>query len=657
MTYINPFELLNFASENLADANSIWIKRAKKKLFAEIELSESDTILYDNIHITKSDCNRAIDDLDDTEKKEFHYFIFQNKPLNDFLKKGWLGFFTSFKVESIYKLPAFLDFISPFFSEKYDIILAENYKKSNLENVKVIISVRPIVNENYIELCFKSLYIFLRDIDNQFVVINKDIQDNKSEFAATNFNSLLPVLQAKLNIPILNSLPAYFQGIRNQIGSTLRSLSIDIHNEPYEFYEPAFKISEFARSISTDGPVAQNLLKDYVTLKKHYETYVIERQNEELVKKYSVIFTIYRDYINDVEKLTKQIENGISPHLTYEFSSLLLWINKNLNIPDLNALPEIFDKIRQQIALQLRGLSVEIWNKYSYIEPSLRLIVLASTIKVDDETSALLDKDLDNLKAISNKIQNQQKPVANIPITSRNIVRVDYDKRSASHGNIGPLVLLILFIVLVFAIIASQSNHNDATNNNPPTKSYSPDNNSTSAPSSNNSSPLQTNPEPTPAYYYPKMSNGNISGCSRIKSKYDLSLNNKLVISVGNNANAVVKLINHETNRCIRYVFINKNSTYSIRNIPEGRYYVKIAYGDDWGVLQGKPKCLGEFTSNTLFKRGTDILDFNRIENYNGYEIPSYSLKLNVVYSNQYSSDPGDQSFNSITTESSDFYN
>jgi hypothetical protein len=407
--YINPFDLLNLTSENISDADSAWIKRAKKKLYAEIELSETDSLLYNNVLITKSDCNKAIDDLDDTEKREFHFFIFQNRPLHDFLTKGWLGFFTSFKVESIYKLPAFLYFISPFFSEKYDIILAENYKKSNLENVKVIISVRPIVNENYIELCFKSLYIFLRDIDNQFVVINKDIQDNKSEFAATNFNTLLHVLTAKLNIPILNSLPAYFQGIRNQIASTLRSLSIDIHNEPYEFYEPAYKINEFARSISIDGPVAQNLLKDHVTLKKHYEQYVNEKESEELAKQYSNEFKIYRDFINNVEYIITQIKGGIGPHVASKFTSVPLWIDKNLNIQTLNRLPNIFDDIREKISFQFRQLSVEIWNGFSEIDISIALIKTSLQIKLQDETRTKLEEDYNELINLKQNTKDNEK--------------------------------------------------------------------------------------------------------------------------------------------------------------------------------------------------------------------------------------------------------
>jgi hypothetical protein len=43
--YINPFQLLNITSENFSDVNELLIKRAKRKLISEIELSETGSIV------------------------------------------------------------------------------------------------------------------------------------------------------------------------------------------------------------------------------------------------------------------------------------------------------------------------------------------------------------------------------------------------------------------------------------------------------------------------------------------------------------------------------------------------------------------------------------------------------------------------------------
>ena len=155
-------------------------------------------------------------------------------------------------------------------------------------------------------------------------------------------------------------------------------------------------------------------------------------------------------------------------------------------------------------------------------------------------------------------------------------------------------------------------------------------------------------------YTYPIIANGNLSGCGIVKPVFSYNLDNKLTISVGNNSDAVVKLINAETGVRVRYVYIHKNSTYSIRNIPEGKYYLKIGYGEKWGIKEFESNCQGRFTTKTYFKKGEEILDYNLLYRKNGsYQIPSYSLKLNIVYS----LDDNSNSFNSNNISENDFYN
>lgn len=133
---------------------------------------------------------------------------------------------------------------------------------------------------------------------------------------------------------------------------------------------------------------------------------------------------------------------------------------------------------------------------------------------------------------------------------------------------------------------------------------------------------------------------GNSPGCYNYSPKYDRNLDNKIEVSVGYNADVALKLINIKTGKSIRYVFIRSGDTYNIKNIPEGRYYLKIAYGKDWRQKVINGKCIGKFTSNALYKKGTEILDFNKIytgiksdgeNSYRTYQLPSYSLKLDVI--------------------------
>ena len=138
------------------------------------------------------------------------------------------------------------------------------------------------------------------------------------------------------------------------------------------------------------------------------------------------------------------------------------------------------------------------------------------------------------------------------------------------------------------------------------------------------------------------LQNGGSPDCYNFKSQYDYSLDNKLQVSVGSHTDVVLKLINIKTEKCIRYVYIRSGSTYNIQNIPQGKYYTKIAYGYDWRQKVENGKCVGKFISNSLYKKGEEILDFNKVykgitregdSEYTNYEIPSFTLSLDVIAS------------------------
>ena len=69
MHYINPFKLLNIQADNLSEIDPLTIRKAKKILLANIELSDNEAIDYNGVEITKSVCLSIIDELDDKNKK------------------------------------------------------------------------------------------------------------------------------------------------------------------------------------------------------------------------------------------------------------------------------------------------------------------------------------------------------------------------------------------------------------------------------------------------------------------------------------------------------------------------------------------------------------------------------------------------------------
>lgn len=414
MHYINPFELLEITPDNLSDVDSATIKRAKKKLLAEIELSETDTIIHQDIELSKSDCIRAIDDLDNKDKSEFHFFIYQHKHLKRFLTSGKMSFFDNYQVESIYKSSEFLDFISQFFSEQYDKILLDNFKKWNQQAVLKILSVKPITNDAFFDKSYKSTHAFIKEIDEEINNISEEIENNKSSYIVKKFQGLDSAINEKINVPLLNLLPSYFAGIRNQLAKSICDLAIVINNN-HKIYESSYKIISIANNIETDGLCKQRITKNYYTLKNNFTNVQQGKENEKQILAYSETFAKFRGIIKQVDKVIEEVDAGNSSYIVKNFSGLPEWLDSSINVSELNSLPEIFNDLRRGIAIQVKHLSVAIWNDYENIEPSFKLIQLASKIKVDAETQAKIKEDFETLKNIDERTKKHGKPIGSAP--------------------------------------------------------------------------------------------------------------------------------------------------------------------------------------------------------------------------------------------------
>lgn len=120
--------------------------------------------------------------------------------------------------------------------------------------------------------------------------------------------------------------------------------------------------------------------------------------------------------------------------------------------------------------------------------------------------------------------------------------------------------------------------------------------------------------------------------CDKAKAEYDLSLDNHLKVTVNSNSDVVLKLMKKEVTGdiCIRTVYIESSDFTLIKNIPEGKYYLKIAYGTDWREKTINGKCSGRFLENAQYEIGKERLNYKIIQMSNRVDIPSYSLSLGM---------------------------
>lgn len=130
-------------------------------------------------------------------------------------------------------------------------------------------------------------------------------------------------------------------------------------------------------------------------------------------------------------------------------------------------------------------------------------------------------------------------------------------------------------------------------------------------------------------WYFPKtIHSGELPKEYGVKSKYGQQ-DNYFDIEIGKGCDVVIKIVDAATDKCIRYVFVQENSSANIQMIPQGKYYLKLAYGNDWMEYDnGDGTINGKFTSNVTYDRSIDIFDFGK-KNSSG--VVNYLLKINVV--------------------------
>ena len=131
------------------------------------------------------------------------------------------------------------------------------------------------------------------------------------------------------------------------------------------------------------------------------------------------------------------------------------------------------------------------------------------------------------------------------------------------------------------------------------------------------------------------ISTGGKPECENINPRYSKNIENELLVYVGDNTDAIIKLIDKKTDRCIRIVYISAGDNYSIKNIPLGSYYVKIAYGKDFRKSNVDGECRVKFMKDAAYKVSDEDFTFTRVKKVKSdgsyWSVSSYTLWLDLV--------------------------
>jgi hypothetical protein len=124
-------------------------------------------------------------------------------------------------------------------------------------------------------------------------------------------------------------------------------------------------------------------------------------------------------------------------------------------------------------------------------------------------------------------------------------------------------------------------------------------------------------------------------------------LDNYFDIEMGTGLNLAVKIVDAQTNKTIRYVFVREKTKANISQVPPGQYYLKIAFGHDWVINDQDLQFRGKFTRGASYEISEDIFDFGKPNSINA---KSYRLRINMEQNELYTN------FNTTTISEAQFY-
>lgn len=404
MNFINPIEILELENTDIAVIDNSIVKKAKRKLFADIDLSDNGHLDYKGLSLTKTDCEKVIDELENTNALEFYSHLVSNKLLNEFLVNGNERLFESFKQESIYKLPEFVKFISPYFSPKFDRAILKAFTDKDVERLRNILRTQVLISTADLNLAFKGLSIEIQNRLQKVDAITKDIKNEESDYSDEDIDEVIDLVKDLFPKELLNQLPPYFQSQINKIAASINFLQLAIWNE-FGNSHVALNLLEHLLELNIESVSKPTFQKNYEIVKRKH----IDQLEQE---KFAPILKVWAETLLNLRTIhTKIEESKMKP------KDALGTIN-SIPIEDLNKLESFADEIRISIAFMLRGISVSMWNVHHDIDTAIKTITKALSINLTSENKTKLNADFSKLKELKKERDEIGEPVSSAPSLS-----------------------------------------------------------------------------------------------------------------------------------------------------------------------------------------------------------------------------------------------
>jgi len=391
MLFINPIEILELQAVNIASIDDNSIKKAKKKLLAEIDLSDDGHFNYKGQKLTKSDCEEAVDELSNNDKKEYYFQLATtNQLLNNYLATGDEKIFASFKQESIYKLPDFVNFVSPYFAYNFDRSLLKAFKSNNPSLFSSILRTQTLITSSNINTAYKSVSIEIQNRIAEVDKIKQEIKDEESDYTDVSVRETLGIIKKNFPVDVINSLPTYFQSQINKIAASINYLQLAIWDS-YDNTQVPNDLLEYLLKLNIESVSKPTFEKNFEIVKRKNNEKIEQEKNAPILKKWAIVLIQIKMAIKKVEGKTLTPKDAVAN------------TTASCNISELNSLPSFANEIRNQIGYSLRSLSISSWNDQNDISSALTLIKMAMQINVSSDAKAKFIQDEKELAALEKK--------------------------------------------------------------------------------------------------------------------------------------------------------------------------------------------------------------------------------------------------------------
>ncbi len=390
MNFINPIEILELQNENPHSLSFEKIKRAKKRLYADIELSDNGNLNYKGIILTKTDCEKAIENLENPQLIDFYYHLCISKLLNDYLVNQDENIFYHFKYESIYKDEKFINFVSPFFSYNFGKSILKAYKNEDSDLMSRVLLTRLLINK---EDTHKGLKILANEISQRIEQVQdiiENINDNDNIYKDKYFEELFFRIRKLFPSDLLNQLPPYYLSQINLIALTINNLQISIWNN-YGLTEVPMKLLKLVLELNIESVNKPVFLKNYEIIRNKHAQEKEYEKNEPILKKWASLLVSLKEQNEQIE------ERQLNSKEAFSNISVLISIN------ELNNLSSFANEIRNQIAISLRNMAIKSCNKQNDIKTAINFINYALKITVSKEVNQLLQKDKNDIMELERK--------------------------------------------------------------------------------------------------------------------------------------------------------------------------------------------------------------------------------------------------------------